>query len=82
MYAPEKLPGKKLAILSAKMSPPNLKVWRPRIQVAVSANWPRLMLVKRGLKKLRPTTSCCWPPLNTVACGLMLLDCPGSLSRM
>src|SRR5207244_7790272 len=55
-YAPEKFPGKKLAILSTIAFPPVFMVCRPWMKETVSPNSPRWMLVKRGLKKLRPTT--------------------------
>src|SRR5579885_3231358 len=43
---------------------------------------PRRILVKRGLKKFRPTTKSVTPPWKIVASGLMLLESPGSSSRV
>src|SRR5256712_351792 len=51
---------------STMRSAPNFRAWRPRTQERVSDHWPRLILVKRGLKKFRPTTSTV-PPCRTVA---------------
>src|SRR6266702_1230834 len=81
-YAPEKLPGKKFEIRSTRTFIPVLIVWRPRTSVLVSPNSPRRMLVKRGLKKFRPTTRSVTPPSRMVASGLMLFAWPGSLSRV
>src|SRR6185369_10224077 len=80
-YAPEKLPGKKFRILSWTISPPNLKVWRPRTHERLSAYCQCLMVVLRGLKLLRPTVKSVLPACLTTASGRLLLASPGSASR-
>ncbi len=81
VYAPAKLPGKKLRIRSNCRSPPARMKCAPRTQVTVSAICPREIVVSRGLKLLRPIVRTVEPPWRTSASGRSLLANPGSLSR-
>ena len=57
VYEPEKLPGKKLRMSSNWKSKPPFSLCAPRTHVTVSATCQRLIVVSRGLKKLRPMVS-------------------------